>query len=148
MFTPLFHLFLIFFLVKAIDLDEGKNGMVSYTLSGDDASYFRVDSDGNLFADEELDFDLRSETYFFFVMASDGASVPRSTRASVRVRVTPEDDEFPVFAPSSYTYYVDEIAGEDYSIGTVYASDADLHVITFSMETDAGGRFKVEMSTG
>ncbi|XP_071824162.1 neural-cadherin-like isoform X3 [Apostichopus japonicus] len=133
--------------VKAIDLDEGKNGMVSYTLSGDDASYFRVDSDGNLFADEELDFDLRSETYFFFVMASDGASVPRSTRASVRVRVTPEDDEFPVFAPSSYTYYVDEIAGEDYSIGTVYASDADLHVITFSMETDAGGRFKVEMST-
>lgn len=139
---------LLHFKVQATDPDEGDNGMVYYSLSGEDASYFRVDENGNLFANRTLDFDKRYESYFFVLEASDGGLPPRSSTASVRVRVIATSDEYPVFAPDKYTYFVDETAGEGYSIGTVYASDADGETLTFRLIEDSGGRFTVEEATG
>ena len=133
-----------------MDCDEGDNAKLTYVLSGKDHDLFMVDDNGDLFAIGRLDYDHQDDhAYTFTVEAQDGGNPQRTANALVTVVVNNVNDEAPLFQPPTYTYYVDENAQRDYSIGSVYASDADGDSIEYGI---AGGnldnKFDIDPTAG
>ena len=135
-----------------MDCDEGDNSALTYELSGPDASLFIVDDNGDLYATGPLDYDNQDDgdhSYRFTVTAKDGGNPQLTAETVVSVILMNVNDESPMFQPESYTYYVDENAQRDYSIGTVYASDADGDSIEYGI---AGGnldnKFDIDPTAG
>ena len=137
-------------LVSATDCDEGDNGKITYTSSGADASLFRLAEDGTIYTLGLLDYEARPDhSYTFNVEARDSGVPPLTRTATVRIILSNINDLGPVFQPEEYVYYVDETAPRDYSIGTVYASDADGDRIQYSIHGgNEGDHFQIDASTG
>ncbi|XP_072051982.1 LOW QUALITY PROTEIN: neural-cadherin-like [Amphiura filiformis] len=136
--------------VSATDCDKGKNGAVTYTSSGRDASLFRLLEDGTIYTQEPLDYEATPDhSYIFAIEAKDSGSPSRSSMATVVIVISNVNDLGPVFQPVEYEYYVDETAPQDYSIGTVYASDADGDRITYEIYSgNDGNHFQINPTTG
>ena len=137
----------------AVDCDEGANGVLTYTLSGLDADMFRVDENGDLYPVAPLDYDnqqdAHTDAYHFTIEARDGGSPSNSATATVAVVLMNINDEAPMFQPDTYTYYVDENAQQDYSIGTVYASDTDGDGISYAIAGgNTEGNFDIDRVAG
>ncbi|XP_060073342.1 protocadherin-11 X-linked-like [Ylistrum balloti] len=84
--------------LKAVDLDEGNNGKVVYSLLGNVSRDlpFIVYQDGVVRAKDTLDREVQS-LYTFHVLARDQGETPLETNISVTVLVTDDNDNSPVF---------------------------------------------------
>ena len=91
-------------MVRAVDGDEGSNGHVTYSLSGDASSMatFYVDgTTGTIRNSVTLDYEVRHQ-YQFTVIATDQGEMPRSSYASVLVILHNLADTCPQFTSSLY----------------------------------------------
>ena len=136
--------------VSATDCDEGKNGAITYTASGPDASLFNLTDEGAIFTLAPLDYEARPDhSYRFTVEARDAGQPSLAATAEVVVVLSNINDLVPVFKPEEFVYYVDETAPREYSIGTVYASDADGDRIGFRIYSgNDGDHFQIDPDTG
>lgn len=126
--------------LRSTDLDSGKNAEIEYgierilgggmTSADEDAQTFKIDSKtGAITTRSSLDRE-KSEIYTIIVIASDMAS-PQSERktatATVVVKVTDTNDNYPQFSERTYTVEVNEDQwGENNNmIAHISATDAD-----------------------
>ena len=108
-----------------IDFDTGVNGQLTYNHSGEGASYFRFDADGNFIVANSDLIDFETDMNFTFSYeACDGGS-PRhcSEPGSINITIGNVDDLPPRFDPSVYTRAI----AEDFPLNTVilYVSYSD-----------------------
>ena len=110
-------------LVQAPDLDEGSNGMVVYTSTNIDRNFMIDRESGAIVLMASLDYE-ETERYVFDVTATDRGQPPRSSTATVQIRVMDVNDNPPIFEPHPSTLNIveNEPAG---AITTVTATDAD-----------------------
>ncbi|XP_060078510.1 protein dachsous-like [Ylistrum balloti] len=138
-----------FYTVRAQDLDEGKNGELSYTiLDGNLGDHFSIDRTTGQLSCTYLDREDRS-SYNLTIQAQDGGF--KTASMVIQVMVLDENDNAPTFIQDKYTKRL----SEDVQIGTmvrlVSASDRDENGngrITYSLGNDTDGMFKVDSVTG
>ncbi|CAL8351640.1 unnamed protein product [Lota lota] len=108
--------------VSAVDLDQGTNGHVTY--GGISGEGFNVDSaTGIITTAKVLDREIQ-EYYTLTVYAKDGGLPPNVAKATVKIRVTDENDNAPVFGRLYYSIEVPENAESSY-LFTLRATDQD-----------------------
>lgn len=91
-------------MVMAMDGDDGNNGQVTYSLSGDAnvMATFNVRADtGIIYNLLTLDYEVRRQ-YQLTITASDQGNVPHSSNASVLITLRNLDDSCPQFSSSLY----------------------------------------------
>jgi len=89
-------------MVMAMDSDDGSNGQVTYSLSGDaNAMATFYVSAGAIYNMHTLDYEMRRQ-YQLTITASDQGDVPRSSNASVLITLHNLDDSCPQFSSSLY----------------------------------------------
>ena len=88
----------VVFTLNPVDDDEGRNGIVSFTLlQGNEEGYFGLDEQsGNITLLRELDFETR-DLYILTVMASDLGMPSLSSYTNVFIHVLDENDNEPQF---------------------------------------------------
>ncbi|XP_033125265.1 neural-cadherin-like [Anneissia japonica] len=106
---------------------------------------FRIDEDGNIYPTSKLDYE-SNPVYDFVVTAVDLGG--KSSTASVRIDLLNINDMSPIFSESSYAFDVDDTVEEGYKINTVYASDPDGDLVTFSIESCGQCLFVIDSKTG
>uniref|UniRef100_A0A8K9ULG1 Protocadherin-16 n=1 Tax=Oncorhynchus mykiss TaxID=8022 RepID=A0A8K9ULG1_ONCMY len=107
------------FTLRAIDLDTGDSGEMTYTITtGDPSGDFRVDrKSGVLSTSRPLDREHRAR-YSLTVTALDGGSPALSSTATVEVTLLDVNDHSPQFTSPSYTTDL----SEDVPIGSLVVS--------------------------
>ncbi|XP_069131399.1 protein dachsous-like [Argopecten irradians] len=138
-----------FYTVRAQDLDEGRNGEISYTITdGNLGDHFSIDRVTGQLSCTYLDREERSE-YNLTIQAQDGGLNSRTML--IHITVLDENDNAPTFIQDKYTKRI----SEDVEIGTmvrlVSATDRDENGngrITYSLGNDTDGMFKVDSVTG
>ena len=132
--------------VAAVDQE---NDTLTYTLSGDDASSFSIDSEtGQLKTKAALDYEEKT-SYSVTITVSDGS---RTDTINVTINVTDVDDNHaPVFLLSNITRSI-EIDG-DTAAGTnigdpVSATDADNDTLTYTLGGTDATSFDIDSTTG
>ncbi|XP_055895692.1 putative protocadherin beta-18 [Biomphalaria glabrata] len=78
----------------------------------------------NLRLESELDREM-TDLYMFNIVAYDGGPTPRSDFLKVKIRVTDDNDNSPVFVLSVYNFTVNETEAAGTVIGQVTATDKD-----------------------
>ena len=120
--------------INASDADAGLNAELRFTMTpvGNTPNHgLSIDEKtGLVTADIRLDFET-CRLYEYAVSVSDLGDVPRTSTASLVLRVTDEDDERPQFQRSAYYFNVPEDVPVGTVIGRVAATDNDL-TSTFS----------------
>ncbi|XP_063784401.1 protocadherin Fat 2 [Pseudophryne corroboree] len=116
--------------VTANDQDTGNDGIVSYSLKGDNSEihmFFTIDPDnGWITTLKELDCE-KQEVYRFFVVASDqGKKIRLSSEALVEVSVTDDNDNPPRFTSQVYRGSVAENSQPGQLITTLKTRDNDM----------------------
>ena len=81
-------------LALAEDGDEGDNGRLTYSILTD--SFFRIDEDGRIYSEAELDREAH-ELHHFTVQAVDNGLSPKTATTTVVVTVTDVNDHHPEF---------------------------------------------------
>src|SRR5699024_2228411 len=87
---------LFVYALQAIDLDEGINSQIYYSLSGANSHYFKIDAYSGLVTTDKM---INREEIDFFdlkVTATDGGSNPKWAQASLKVKVLDINDEVPL----------------------------------------------------
>ena len=132
--------------VAAVDQE---NDTLTYTLSGDDALSFSIDSEtGQLKTKAALDYEEKT-SYSVTITVSDGS---RTDTINVTINVTDVDDNHaPVFLLSNITRSI-EIDG-DTAAGTnigdpVSATDADNDTLTYTLGGTDATSFDIDSTTG
>ncbi len=132
--------------VAAVDQE---NDTLTYTLSGDDASSFSIDSEtGQLKTKAALDYEEKT-SYSVTITVSDGS---RTDTINVTINVTDVDDNHaPVFLLINITRSI-EIDG-DTAAGTnigdpVSATDADNDTLTYTLGGTDATSFDIDSTTG
>lgn len=125
--------------VKAIDLDEGPNGKLSYFLYEGDGQMFGVDE--QLGEIRLLRAPTRRDELTLVLVARDHGSPPLESRTSVAVKVT--DRAMPTFGQHFYTASVAEDVAPGTALLTVQAEGA--HPLVFSLASD---QFAIDCATG
>ena len=140
--------------LTATDGDTGTNADLRYSIPDSSlARYFAVnETTGEVYTTGlELDFETVN-VYFFEVIVSDSASIPRSDRAQVRIHITDSNDHAPVFVQDEYSALIRENLAPGTTILRVMATDVDLEdnaVITYSIRpSDNSDVFGVDPETG
>lgn len=91
-------------MVKAVDGDEGSNGHIVYSLSGDPivmATFNVHATTGTIYSSVTLDYEVRRQ-HQLTITATDLGDMPRSSYASVLVTLHNLDDTCPQFTSSLY----------------------------------------------
>lgn len=85
--------------VEATDVDEGKNGFVTYTIANAGASPFTIDPfTGVISTSEHLDYELTKRRYHLRVWASDsGSPFSQVTECPVTITLNNVNDNIPLF---------------------------------------------------
>lgn len=117
--------------LKAIDLDDGLNGKVFYSIVNHSSIaelnlLFELNHEsGNLYAKLSLDREYQQD-YQFSVVARDHGSPSRFSTAVVRLQLLDLDDEVPTFSSSVFTFgtYENQLPGVE--IGQITAEDRDV----------------------
>ncbi|XP_063697547.1 cadherin-related tumor suppressor [Culicoides brevitarsis] len=111
--------------VKAVDRDEGNNGLIKYSLYSDKSVPFTLGSnDGVLKVSGPIDHELQKE-YYLYVTAHDHGNPSLSTAMNLTVEVLDENDNSPVFDPKHYSASIAENASIGTSVLQVSATDTD-----------------------
>ena len=131
--------------VAAVDQE---NDTLTYTLSGDDASSFSIDSEtGQLKTKAALDYEKKT-SYSVTITVSDSSL---TDTINVTINVTDVDDNHaPVFTDGeSTTRSIAENTGSGMNIGTaVSATDADNDDLTYTLGGTDAGSFSINSTTG
>lgn len=113
--------------ISAVDLDEGENGYVSYSIANLNRSPFVIDHfTGTISTSEDLDYELMPRVYTLRVRASDwGLPYRREVESPVTIVLNNLNDNTPLFEKVSCegTIPRELVVGEQ--ITTVSAIDAD-----------------------
>ncbi|KAH7713891.1 Cadherin domain containing protein [Aphelenchoides avenae] len=110
--------------VLARDADSEHFGKVSYTLSGDDSSFFTITDDGWLLLAKPADYE-KTKLLEVNIKAADGGTPPLSDDTLVRVTVIDENDNPPQFAVCNMSALVQEGILPGQTLLTVLISDED-----------------------
>ncbi|XP_067663318.1 protocadherin Fat 1-like isoform X2 [Haliotis asinina] len=116
--------------VKAIDQDVGLNGLVHYSIAPismahEDVHYFHIDSEtGVIISKKKLDFERRSDFYFFAVAIDSGIPALNST-VVVHVILMDLNDNAPHFSRSYYECSITDQAKRGQLVTKVVAYDDD-----------------------
>ena len=140
------------FTLVASDLDEGRNGLIDYRITGGDSDIFSVGAvDGMLKVRRRLDREVVG-FYTLVVVAMDKGLPSKSTTMTLTVAVGDDNDESPRFDSASYAYSVSENIRVGTSLLTVYASDMDIglnmEIRYLIIEGDDNQDFYVDSHTG
>ncbi|XP_038055589.1 protocadherin Fat 1-like isoform X3 [Patiria miniata] len=134
--------------VSASDADAGDNAVITYTLSGDDAALFAIDSSsGQISSAGQLDYETQS-LYHFEALASDGSF---SCASQIFVGLLDENDNPPVFSSSVYNESVSENTTLNTLLTRVQAVDPDTGVnrqFTFSIDDADVQSFTIDRASG
>ncbi|KAL3188531.1 hypothetical protein MRX96_003491 [Rhipicephalus microplus] len=125
--------------VKAIDLDEGPNGQVVYSLHEGDGHLFCVDQDSGEI--RLMRSPGRPDEYALVLVARDQGNPPLESHAGVAVKVT--DEAMPIFGQHFYTASVAENTMPGTALLTVEAKGA--HPLVFTLTSD---HFAIDRATG
>ncbi|XP_052469757.1 cadherin-23 [Carassius gibelio] len=142
--------------MKALDLDEGENALLTYTLQGPGADAFSLDPDTGLIRSLRL---LQSfERFNLTVVATDHGRTPLWGTASLQITVIDVNDNRPVFVrPANGTImHILEEQPPGLVVYEVFATDEDEGVngeVRYSfLQTGAGNRdwenFHIDAVTG
>ncbi|XP_052323476.1 protocadherin-16 [Oncorhynchus keta] len=140
------------FTLRAIDLDTGDSGEMTYKITtGDPSGDFRVDrKSGVLSTSRPLDRERRAR-YSLTVTALDGGSPALSSTATVEVTLLDVNDHSPQFTSPSYTTDL----SEDVPIGSlvleVSATDLDQgsnSQVLYFLSRGSQGMFIIDQHTG
>ncbi|XP_070544555.1 protocadherin Fat 4-like [Ptychodera flava] len=140
--------------VEANDLDQGKNGDITYSIwsvTDNGGAIFTInETSGELLATNELDT-LDADTidsYIVVVIATDNGDIPRSNLSSVMVTVLNVNDELPEFLGSPYSASISEGALVGASVFGLTAVDADGDNLTYSIVDGHDDMFSINNMTG
>ena len=112
--------------VFAVDHDDGLNGKVTYLLEDDPDGLLDIDSElGIISSTAEINFETTQQVTAK-VVAVDGGVPPRSSSATIVLRVVNVDDERMTFSQRRYSFRVSENQAAGTLIGHVTANDPDL----------------------
>ena len=140
------------FKVVATDKDEGRNGYVEYSLSGNRNGIFTLGTvDGLLRVNAKLDREA-VQNYTLMVTATDKGVPPKSTTRKLFVKIADENDNSPVFSPNFYSATVNEDLKVGTSLLDVLATDADegtnAEIRYFIVEDDDNNDFRMDPYVG
>ncbi|XP_036368114.1 cadherin-23-like isoform X2 [Octopus sinensis] len=115
--------------VSASDNDEGENSRISYFLKGPNRNDFHITESGDIIVNRgaELDYET-TKIYNLQVVATDNPTgqVHQKTAVKLIIKVLDENDNRPVFQPSSeYSFTIQEKAPAGTLVGRVTAKDDD-----------------------
>ncbi|KAJ8399247.1 hypothetical protein AAFF_G00412850 [Aldrovandia affinis] len=138
--------------LTATDGDEGPNGEVTFSLADEASGAFTVDaSSGLVRTTRPLDREARSR-YSFWATATDGCSRgPRSSAASVTVRVEDVNDNVLACAQSPVSAPVSAETALNHTVATVRALDGDEGengTVAFRLSEPDDAVFEVGLVTG
>ena len=142
--------------VMATDADLGDHGMVDYFIRGGNFNNsFSIDqSNGRITVRNNIDRE-RVQSFDLVVEARDrGTPLRRSARATVSIRIRDENDNPPVFFPTSYSVSVREDLQTTSEVIQVFASDADepntpnSNIVYSIRSGDSTNRFSIGSSNG
>ena len=112
--------------VSATDADVGINGKVTYSIvNGNKGSVFSINANsGQLTLVGPLDREVTPE-YTLTVLATDGGKPPMNATATIRIRISDNNDNAPVFADTPSILDVIETTQVGTLVAQVSALDAD-----------------------
>ncbi len=114
--------------VVATDMDQGANSMMSFMINDPNVP-FVINADGEIRSTtNQLNRDPPNgvPVYTFSVTAQDGGDTPMSSSATVRIHITDENDNTPVFdRTQNRTFYVREDKAVHEKIATIAVTDND-----------------------
>jgi len=137
----------------AVDLDDGLNAEVTYSLQDDPDGLLDIDpASGVVSSARELDFET-SQLVVAKVVAVDGGVPPRSSSAAVILRVVNVDDERLAFSQPRYEFRITENQLAGTLVGHVTAHDLDIPAterrVRYRLEaTEDSQMFQVVEETG
>ncbi|CAG9580188.1 unnamed protein product [Danaus chrysippus] len=143
--------------VTAVDLDAGDFGKITYSLSGESASLFTINQEGEVTVAEGADIDREATSELWFrVVATDNAppQTKKSSSVPVHVILTDINDNPPVFSQRVYKGSVSENVplSPPPALLQLRAEDPDQGVygtVTYSIEEQSEpGVFRVDPQTG
>ena len=107
------------------DLSSHRDGQITYSLTGQDASFFTVTSRGLIRILSEIDREETGNSLVFTVTATDQAEISRSSSALINVTVIDIDDNSPEFTEDLYVFEVNTEAVSGAEVGSILCTDTD-----------------------
>lgn len=112
-------------LVDATDKDLGSFGRLAYSIDGVDGNnYFTIDSTGLVTVKNSVDLETIS-VIDFVVVVEDGGVPPRRANVSVKIEITDQNDNRPIFLQEFYNFQIRADADLSAFVGRVKAMDND-----------------------
>ena len=111
---------------------------------------FSLDSSTGILSCKPLDRETQS-SYNLTIVGRDGGRPSRSATCTVLIKVMDENDNDPIFNKPLYSKSIKESIRINTSILRVSATDDDVGnnaLITYSINNDADGLFKIDNQTG
>ncbi|XP_075466227.1 protocadherin Fat 1 isoform X4 [Ascaphus truei] len=124
--------------VNAIDIDEGENGYVTYSIANMNPLPFTIDAfSGVISTSEELDYELMPRIYSLKIRASDwGLPYRREVEMPVTITLNNLNDNTPLFEKVDCEGAIPKDLGVGEQITTVSAIDADeLQLVKYRIES-------------
>lgn len=116
-----------FFALTASDADLGANGRIRYEIvEGNAKSQFGIFPDGYMFVKKALDRE--EQDYYSLVVqcSDDGQPSARSSTVPVIIHIIDENDNWPQFTNSTFSYGIYENEPADSFVGKLTAIDRDI----------------------
>uniref|UniRef100_A0A0N5A589 Cadherin domain-containing protein n=1 Tax=Parastrongyloides trichosuri TaxID=131310 RepID=A0A0N5A589_PARTI len=110
--------------LRANDKDTGHYGAVLYSLHGEDSKLFKINEDGDLIIEADLDYEIL-KSLSFEVHAKDGGQPPLTDKAMVKVEIENINDHPPKFDVCNLTTVIQDGIKKDHSLLTVSLTDED-----------------------
>ena len=136
--------------LMATDADQGSNSEFHFQYSGPSSS-FRVEPEtGRLYVSGPIDYE-QYQTLTITVGVVDRGDPPLSQETDMRIDVTDENDNTPVFSQTFLVSRVPEGLTEPVLLHNLSATDADTGIhgnISFLLEDDFYGVFSVSVDSG
>lgn len=137
--------------VVASDLDAGKNGEITYTItSGNFENKFFIDGNSGELTAASLDRETKPR-YYLTVTAQDHGSPSLKSTCNITVIVEDKNDNDPKFDSPKYSASILENIAVDTSVLKVFASDADVGVnsrLIYSLANESQWLFRIDNKTG
>ncbi|GAB6027296.1 hypothetical protein CHUAL_001579 [Chamberlinius hualienensis] len=140
------------FSVTALDIDNGQNAVIRYSLSGKGEENFKIDpKSGDIFIRTKLDREQQAEYELTINAADMGITTTLNSTAKLLIMVEDENDNTPKFEEAKFSVYIpDSIASGQFVFGaTALDPDAGVnsklnyellgtHASSFSLNKDIG----------
>lgn len=137
--------------VVANDLDVGKNGQITYSItSGNFENKFFIDSYSGELTAAPLDRESKSRYYLTITAQDHGNPILKNT-CNITVMVEDKNDNDPKFDLPKYSATILENIASDTSVLKVHASDADVGInsrLIYSLANESQWLFRIDNKTG